>query len=125
MAFIKRLGWYLVGVSIGLVFLAFILKKKSGEEGINFCYLPNCRVLKDIRSKTFSLANTNDTISFEKLDDEVKNILLNGNIDFGRSETKSKSCKTYFIVSENDSITMEIKNCPKKAIIEEISIQKK
>jgi len=53
MAFIKRLGWYLVGVSIGLVFLAFILKKKSGEEGIDFCYLPNCRVLKDIRSKTF------------------------------------------------------------------------
>lgn len=124
MAFIKRLGWYLVGVSIGLVFLAFILKKKSGEEGIDFCYLPNCRVLKDIRSKMFSIAKSNDTISFEKLDDEVKNILLNGTIDFGRSETKSKPCKTYFVESENGKIELQLKNCPEKVTIEEVSITK-
>ena len=51
MAFLRRLGWYLVGLSIGIVFLVFFLKKKSGEEGIDFCYFPNCRVLKDMRSK--------------------------------------------------------------------------
>jgi len=124
MAFIKRLGWYLVGVSVGLVFLAFILKKKSGEEGIDFCYLPNCRVLKDIRSKTFSIATRKDTISFEKLDDEVKNILLNGSINFGRSETKSKPCKTYFVESENGKMEIQLKNCPEKVTIQEISIAK-
>lgn len=124
MAFIKRLGWYLVGVSVGLVFLAFILKKKSGEEGIDFCYLPNCRVLKDIRSKTFSITTRKDTISFEKLDDEVKNILLNGSINFGRSETKSKPCKTYFVESENGKMEIQLKNCPEKVTIQEISIAK-
>lgn len=125
MAFIKRLGWYLVGVSVGLVFLAFILKKKSGEEGIDFCYLPNCRVLKDIRSKTFAFTTTNDTLSFEKLDDDIKKILLNGDIDFGRSKTKTKPCKTYFVTSENENIVLEVKNCPKQAIIKEVYLTKK
>lgn len=125
MAFIKRLGWYLVGVSIGLVFLAFILKNKSGEEGIDFCYLPNCRTLKDIRSKTFSPINAaNDTIAFDNLDIETKDILVHGAIDFGKSDTKAKPCKTYFIRSKNDKVELQLKNCPERAILEEILILK-
>ena len=57
MAFLKRLGWYLVGLSIGLVFLVFFLKKKTQDTGLEFCYLPNCRVLKDLRSKPLSLSD--------------------------------------------------------------------
>ena len=125
MGFVKRLGWYLVGLSIGIIFLAFFLKKKSAETGSEFCYFPNCRVLKDIRSKTFAKNDDlNDTISFERLDEEIKQILENGTVDFKRSDTKSSPCKTYFVEGKNTTITLKIKNCPNKAVLEEVLVKK-
>jgi hypothetical protein len=56
MPFLKRLGYYLIGLSLGLVFLAFLLKKKTSETGSEFCYFPNCRVLKDLRSKPLAFS---------------------------------------------------------------------
>lgn len=120
MGFIKRLGWYLLGLSVGLIFLVFFLKKKSDETGVSFCYLPNCRVLKDIRSKPlFSSLNPKDTLYFNGLDDNMKNMLLNGSIDFGKSDTKSKPCKTYYIIHQNNHVAVEVKNCPESAILQE------
>ena len=57
MAFLKRLGFFLFGLSIGLVFLTIFLKKKSQETGTEFCYFPNCRTLKDIRAKQISYSD--------------------------------------------------------------------
>ena len=57
MEFLKRLGFYMIGLAIGIVFLAFFLKKKSEETGTEFCYFPNCRTLKDIRSKPLSYSD--------------------------------------------------------------------
>ena len=114
--FLKRLGWYLVGFSIGLVFLVFIVKKKSGETGLEICYFPNCRVLKDIRSKPISYSDglenrfANDSILWNSFFKE-------GNIDFGASDTKSEPCKTYIIKSEGDQ-RISLKNCPEKVIVE-------
>ena len=120
MAFIKRLGWYLVGVSIGLVFLAFILKKKSGENGISFCYLPNCRVLKDIRSKPLSYSDeVQPKIKSMKLDSVYfSNAFTNGDIDFKKSDTKSKPCKSYIVTYKGQEIKLQ--NCPDKIIIAQI-----
>ncbi len=55
MAFLKRLGYYMVGLAIGIVILTFLLKKKTTETGTSFCYFPNCRVLKELRSKPLSI----------------------------------------------------------------------
>ena len=120
MAFIKRLGWYLVGVSIGLVFLAFVLKKKSGEEGINFCYLPNCRALKDFRSKPFTYSNkAEDQKISMKLDSlYFSKVFKDGDVDFGKSDTKAKPCKIYFIKFEEKEI--QLQNCEDKIVIEHI-----
>lgn len=116
--FIKRLGWYLVGFSIGLVFLIFIVKKKSGEEGIDFCYLPNCRVLKDIRSKPMFMYNkTIDTLQFVDLEDGLKYFLTEGNIDFGKSDTKSEPCKTYRIHHPDKTEVLEVQNCSDKVLL--------
>ena len=118
MAFLKRLGWYLVGLSIGIVFLAFFFKKKSEETGTEFCYLPNCRVLKDIRTKTFAvIGKENDTMSFTMLDANLQLLLKEGVVDFDRSDTKAKPCKVYVI--EHNDIGITIKNCPDKAVLGE------
>tara|TARA_E500000318_G_scaffold58299_1_gene53973 strand:- start:1855 stop:2220 length:366 start_codon:yes stop_codon:yes gene_type:complete len=121
MAFLKRLGWYLVGLSIGLIFLVFFLKKKSGEEGLDFCYFPNCRVLKDMRSKTLTFSKSlpeqyRDTLM-------IQSFLEDGDVDFGKSDTKSEPCKTYFILHEYNGkeLEMEAKNCKEEVVIESIN----
>ncbi|NKI32220.1 DUF4258 domain-containing protein [Croceivirga thetidis] len=101
--FFKRLGWYLIGFSIGIIFLVFFLKKKSGGEGVDFCYLPNCRVLKDIRNKPLNFD------AFEKDSTLIKTMLNEGNIDFSKSDTSSETCNTYWI--DYESTSLEIKNC--------------
>ncbi|UII75934.1 DUF4258 domain-containing protein [Flagellimonas sp. HMM57] len=118
MAFLKRLGWYLVGLSIGIVFLVFFLKKKSGESGIDFCYFPNCRVLKDMRSKPLVFSGSIGKTAKDSL--LIRSFLTDGDIDFGKSDTKSKPCKTYFIeyeVDEEDWI-LEAKSCNQQVRIE-------
>ena len=111
----------MVGLSIGLIFLVFIMKKKSGEEGIDFCYLPNCRVLKDMRSKplTFSESLTEeyrDTLM-------IQSFLEDGNVDFGKSDTKSEPCKTYFISHEynGEELELKAKNCEEGITVEKIT----
>lgn len=119
--FIKRLGYFMVGLSIGIVFLTFFLKKKADETGVTFCYLPNCRVLKDMRSKPIEYS---DRISEMLLNKELDSLVIThffteGDIDFSSSDTKSKPCKTYLIKGEIDleEVSMEVKNCPNKVSV--------
>ena len=123
MAFIKRLGWYLIGVSVGLVFLAFILKKKSGDEGINFCYFPNCRALKEFRSKPISYSKKAEIqLAALQLDSVyIFNAFTNGDVDFRKSNTKAKPCKIYFVNYEEKEI--ELKNCNQNLLIENITLR--
>lgn len=125
MDFLKRLGFYLIGLSIGIVFLTFILKKKSDETGVSFCYFPNCRTLKDIRSKQMSYSEDVSRLFSEKKIDtlDIINILKNGEVDFSNSETKTTPCKTYIIEGtlKDKEAVLRIKNCREKALIESIT----
>lgn len=125
MAFLKRLGFFLFGLAIGLVFLAIFLKKKSDETGVEFCYFPNCRTLKDIRSKPLSYSDeVREMFENGELDTlDIKNLLTEGTVDFDKSDTKSKDCKTYFIEGEfkEEKRIMKVKNCTDKAILENIT----
>jgi len=124
MAFIKRLGFYLFGLSIGLVFLTIFFKNKSEQTGVEFCYFPNCRTLKDIRSKTLSFSEEVDMLMKNNAIDStaIAFFLNEGTIDFGSSKTKTNPCKTYVIEAEIDGQTsiMQLKNCEEKAIVERI-----
>ena len=124
MAFLKRLGFYLMGLSIGLVFLVFFLKKKSQETGVEFCYFPNCRTLKDIRSKALSHSmEIQELLDNKKIDSlDVVYFLKEGDIDFSRSDTRSKPCRTYFIDGRinNKEAALRVRNCPEKAIVESL-----
>ncbi len=126
MAFLKRLGFYLFGLAIGLVFLAIFLKNKTEETGVEFCYFPNCRTLKDIRSKPLTYSDDVMELIIENQFDSIKvnYFLREGKVDFKKSDTKSIPCKTYIIEAEFDRkpVIMTVKNCDDKAIIEKVSL---
>ena len=116
MDFIKRLGWYLVGFSIGLIFLAYIVKNTSVGDGLEFCYLPNCRVLKNLRSKPVVFENTVE-ITMDSI--TLLKALTDGDVDFGESDTKAEPCKIYVIEYGNKEI--EARNCEEKVFIQKIT----
>ena len=94
MAFLKRFGWYLIGFSIGLVFLTIFLKKKSEDTGVEFCYLPNCRVLKALREQPLEVTD----LLQKKVDTAaVAYLLREGDVDFQSSEPRGKPCGTFNI----------------------------
>ena len=124
MAFLKRLGFYLIGLSIGLIFLFFFLKKKSEDTGASFCYLPNCRVLKELRSKPQQYGP-----EFQALLDrgdidtlQIATFLTDGDVDFKNSDTKSEPCKTYKVrgtINEQEGLLV-IDNCPDEIVIQRL-----
>ncbi|TVZ14166.1 DUF4258 domain-containing protein [Maribacter sp. MAR_2009_72] len=127
MDFLKRLGFYLVGMSIGIVFLTMFLKKKSDETGVYFCYLPNCRTLKDIRSKSMYYSDE----ALQKLKEyqldstDVTYILTEGDVDFSKSDTESVPCKTYVIEAERkqSNYIFTVQNCRERATIQKVATQ--
>ena len=113
-----------MGLSIGIVFLAFFFKKKSETTGVSFCYFPNCRPLKDLRSKPISYSDEIQTLLANKQLDTLTiiNFFQNGDVDFGRSDTESKPCKTYFIedfVHEKERV-LQVRNCPTEVLVEKL-----
>jgi len=121
MNFIQRLGFFSVGLIMGIGILMFFLggKKASCD------YSPNARTLKNIRNKdrVFS-ENALTYFSNNSLDTAVvTTILKNGNVDFGKSDTKRERCKIYFISEELESgeFELEIENCRDKAIIKSVN----
>ena len=120
MAFMKRLGWYLVGLSIGLIFLAVFLKKKSEETGTSFCYFPNCRVLKELRSKPLSLSEYNG-IDLDSL--LINAYLTEGDVRFRESDTRAEPCSIYVVRHEylGQSGSLKMANCADTVRILEFS----
>ena len=61
-----RLAFYLFGLLIGFYFVGEFLSAKATSRGVTFCYFPNCRVIKDIRSKPFKTSAAVDSIFTKK-----------------------------------------------------------
>ena len=111
MKFIHRLGFYLGGFSIGLVFLMFFLSGKK----TSCSYGPNARVLKNISTKSLiinpKIQSQLQALNLDSL--SLDEALKKGDVNFGKSETKLDRCKRYFI--EYNSIEIFIENCEKEA----------
>ena len=127
MPFLKRLGFYLVGLSIGLVFLAFFFKKKSEETGTSFCYFPNCRVLKDLRSKplTYTSAAAEQFAANYMDSTAIAYVLTEGDVDFENSDTKARPCKIFVVkaAQAEKETTLTLTSCEDKVVVEEILVQ--
>jgi hypothetical protein len=124
MKFTHRLAYYLFGFMIGGLFLKFILDYTGGK-GMDFCYLPNARVLKNIRNKPFDYSE----IAKQKLDqkiislEDVKYILTEGDVDFELSKKPLQGGKLYVVNGEtlkHIAVTLEVINKEEKAILKDI-----
>jgi len=123
MKFIHRLGYYLGGFSIGLVILAFFLSGKK----TSCAYFPEARVLKNIRTKPYTLSakaeTTYTSLQMDSLDLQL--IWNEGDVAFGESDTRKEPCGIYVIygtTTEERSIKMTVENCEEKTLIKAIDI---
>jgi hypothetical protein len=121
---LRRTGFYLGGVAIGLIIFAFLVRGRGVK--CEFDYLPNARTLKNIRMKTRHFSpEIRQLIDNNVIDTaEISNILKYGDVDFSRSKTKVDSCKLYIIegMLRNKEIELTIRNCDSTAQIHTIKM---
>jgi hypothetical protein len=121
MKFAQRFAYYLVGLVIGLFFVAIVFSGKDTRCN----YFPNSRVLNDLRNKPFHYSEKASKVLAEKWIDtiDIKNTLQFGDVDFDKSETDFKKEKIYVIEGKtvnNQEIILKVSNRPGKATLEEI-----
>ena len=124
MDFKTRLAYYILGLFIGGLFLKFVLDYTGGK-GMDFTYLPNARVLKNIRNKPFDYSDIAKQKIQSKLIsiEDIKYILTEGDVDFDLSKKPIQGGKLYIINGEtknNVSFTLEIINKEEKALLKDI-----
>lgn len=121
MKLLHRIGYYLGGFSIGLIILAFFLSGKRAR----CAYFPEDRVLKNIGIKAHSYSDeAKETMSLFNLDTTAVNELIsNGKVDFGESQTRKEPCGIYIIHSETidgKEVQLTVENCEKLAKITDL-----
>jgi hypothetical protein len=125
MKFQFRLAYYLFGLFLGGVFVMWFLKAKATDKGVEFCYFPNCRVLKDLRSKSLEI----DSVAQQTLNakwvtiEDIKMSLQYGDVDFKKSNESYRKGKIYVIegkTSKNETITITMVNYTNRVLLEKI-----
>lgn len=108
MNILKRLGYYLVGFSVGLVFLAFFFNGKRTQ-----ChYGPEARVINDLEQKTWRVNSEIKTpIAVDSL--SVLSFLAQSSIDFENSDPQHSPCRIYQLNTryKEQNYALRIFNC--------------
>ena len=125
LVFLKRLGFFLIGLTLGIGLLNFFFSKKNVE----FDYLPNARTLKSIRNKPHLVFSPEiiDYMSMNHIDStHVMSLLYYGDVNFEKSELKNEPCKTYLIEPTKNSahFSILVERCDSIATIKLIIKQK-
>ena len=119
---IKRILYYLVGVSISSVGVYFFWQKKKAT----FDYGMDARTLKTIRIRTRLFSNTakNSMQKFDVDSLKISTILNNGDVDFGRGNPRKKPCAEYYITGKKElkKVNILVKRCDSTATIENVFI---
>lgn len=124
MDFKSRLAYYLFGFFIGGLFLKFVLDYTGGK-GMDFTYLPNARVLKNIRNKPFDYSEIATKKISEKMITikDIKHVLTDGDVDFDLSKKPMMGGKLYVVNGEtlnNVPVTLTVINKEEKALLLDI-----
>lgn len=121
MKFAQRFAYYLIGLIMGLFFVAAVFSGKDTRCN----YFPNARVLNDLRNKPFHYSDNASQILSEKWIDttDIKNSLRYGDVDFDKSNTEVEKGKLYIIdgkTVKNQAIQLKVINYPNKAVLQDI-----
>ena len=121
MKFAHRFAYYLIGLIMGLFFVAAVFIGKDTRCN----YFPNARVLNDLRNKPFYYSDKASQVLNEKWIDtaDIKNTLKYGDVDFDNSNIVIGSGKLYVIEGKtikNQDITINVINYPEKAVLDKI-----
>ncbi|MCW2118370.1 DUF4258 domain-containing protein [Flavobacterium sp. 7A] len=122
MNFFHRFAYYLVGLVMGLFFVAMVFSGKDTRCN----YFPNARVLNDLRNKPFVYSPKASAVLAQPWIDtiDIKNTLEFGDIDFDQSNTEfGKNNKMYVIegkTTKDQPIILKVINRSNKAVLEEI-----
>lgn len=118
MTFLRRIGYYLGGFSVGLVVLAFFLSGKKAS----CSYSPSARVKKNISIKSLKYSTqVQNFVENKNLDsNSVRKIIEKSSVNFSESNTKLDSCKIYVLEGklEDSTYKLEIENCDSIATIQ-------
>ena len=110
MKLLYRLGFYLGGFSVGLIFLAFIFNGKKTSCN----YTPNARVIDNLLQKNIVLSEEVIKDYPQLKDDQIKEMIRTGTVNFSKSDTKRDSCRLYHIELQNEETAyLEVTNCSK------------
>ena len=124
MHLLKRIGYYLVGLSLGCVIVYFIWEGKN----VSFDYGPDARTLKTIRiKKKIYSENATSTLVKNNLDSVAINaILKNGDVNFSKSNQRKKPCAEYFISGNYNEkkIDFWVIRCDSTATIDKVWLRK-
>ena len=125
MNFVKRLGFYMGGFSIGLVFLIFFLSGKRAQCN----WFPEDRVIADISKKSIRLSpEVRELLKSRELDTlSIQMILKYGDVDFSKSNTDTIPCNRYYINGrqELEKTALIVTNCERYARVEKMVVEKK
>ena len=123
MDWLKRIGYYLVGFSLGGVIVYFIWQKKE----VSFDYGMDARTLKTIRirEKIYS-PEAQAALNQYKLDSLTVNaILRNGDVHFDKSKPRIKPCPEYLITGKDSLANIELyfKRCDSIATLQRVTVK--
>ena len=122
MKFFQRFAYYLVGLVIGLFFVAMVFSGKDTRCN----YFPNSRVLNDLRNKPFNYSEKASAVLSQDWIDtiDIKNSLQFGDVDFDKSNTDfGTNTKLYVIegkTTKNQAIILKVSNKTGSATLEDI-----
>ena len=120
---IKRIGYYLVGLSLGSIAVYFFWQKKQAT----FDYGMDARTLKTIRVRERLFSDEAKT-AMQKFDIDtlkIATILYTGDVDFGKGNPRKKPCAEYFITGtkELEKVSLLVKRCDSTATIEKVIVE--
>ncbi len=123
-SFFKRLGFFLIGLALGIYFLGKIYEKKNAT----FEYGPNARTLKSIRNKPYFLyaEEVERIMEMNKIDTTAVNSLLYyGKIKFTKENRGKAPCHTYMIepTDKTAPISISVQRCDSVATVVKLEVK--
>ena len=120
---IKRIGYYLIGLSLGIVGVYFFWQKKQAT----FDYGMDARTLKSIRIKKriYSEEVKRDMQKYNIDTLKITTILSSGDVDFSKSKPREKPCAEYYITGKKElkKVSLLVKRCDSTATIKKVIVK--